>query len=235
MADSSADPAPAVAEGWRRRLRALPVFAGGLPGLGAGTPGEGIPGAGIPGDPLVLTARWLDEAITAGVAAPHVAALATSSPERGPSVRMLIVKDLDASGIWFSTSDRSPKALDLAADPRAALTLYWRELGRQLRLSGPVDAPSAEISAADFRDRSRTARRELLAGDPSRPRVDAEERLAAADRLLDADPEAVAPDWTAYRLRPERAEFWAAQDAGPHRRLLYTRTGEGWRQEELWS
>ncbi|GAB3408381.1 pyridoxal 5'-phosphate synthase [Schumannella luteola] len=216
---------------WRSRLRALPVLTGDLRGLSAGE---------LPPHPLTLLERWLDEAIVAGVAQPHVAALATAGADGAVGNRMLIVKDLTAQGVWFSSSSTSPKGADLAADPRAALTLYWRESGRQVRVTGTVSIPSADVSAHDFRERSVVARREMLVDRQSAPRVDEAEATAlleAAQRRLDADPETVAPAWSAYLLAPERIEFWAAATGRAHDRFSATPDAGGgtWRWQRLWT
>lgn len=219
-------PAP-DSSGWRDRLRALPVLDGDFPDPGLARASD---------DPMPLVATWLDEAIGAGIPAPHVANLATSDSRGRVTARMLIVKDLDADAIWFSSSANSPKGRELAENPRAALTLYWPSLGRQIRLEGPVDAPSAEVSAADFLRRGRVARRELLVDRQSTPRgADADALIAEADARLDADPEVVAPSWTAYRLTPDRVEFWAARTGAAHLRYSHERTADGWRREQLWT
>ncbi|TPW70662.1 pyridoxal 5'-phosphate synthase [Schumannella sp. 10F1B-5-1] len=214
---------------WRRRLRALPVLEGRLDGLDV---------AALPAHPLSLLEEWLSAAIDDGLPQPHVAALATAGADGAVANRMLIVKDLTADAVWFSSSARSPKGVDLAANPRAALTLYWREHGRQVRLSGTVDAPSTEVSAADFRERSTFARREMLVDRQSSPRTDEAEAarlLESAQTALDADPEIVAPSWRAYRLTPDRMEFWAAATGRAHDRVAATRSGETWHWERLWT
>lgn len=211
---------------WRDRLRSLPVIEGDLP----------EPGIDERTDPLEAVARWLGQAIDAGLPGPHVAQLSTADPTGRPGGRTLLVKDLDAEGIWFSSSAESEKGRDLAANPRAALTLAWVPLGREVRLSGPVDAPSAAVSADDFRRRSVLARREMLAGTQSAPRgADADVRVARAGELLERDPEAIDPAWTAYRLRPERVEFWASRPGDAALRIRFDRVGDTWTAQRLWT
>ncbi|TPW75960.1 pyridoxine/pyridoxamine 5'-phosphate oxidase [Schumannella soli] len=214
---------------WRARLRAVPVLSGEMAGLSESE---------LPRHPLSLVERWLDDAIAAGVTQPHVAALATVGASGAVSARMLIVKDLTAEGVWFSSSRNSPKGRDLAAHPQAALTLYWREAGRQIRVTGEVSSPSEEVSAADFRERSVVARREMLVDRQSSPRDDAAQtELARAQRRLDADPDLVAPAWAAYLLAPVRIEFWAAATGRAHDRIVAERrtVGDEWMWQRLWT
>ena len=57
-------------------------------------------------------------------------ALATASPDGMPSVRIVLLKGIDDRGIRFFTNYESRKGRELAANPRAAATLYWQPLRR---------------------------------------------------------------------------------------------------------
>jgi len=133
-----------VSETLRARLRGLPDFPDELPSFDP---------ASAPADPGQLFLSWLDEALAAGVRQPHAFSLATVAPDGAagvPSSRMLILKDLDEDGWQFATARTSRKGRELAANPQAAMNFYWSELGRQVRLVGPVVELSAEASARDW-------------------------------------------------------------------------------------
>ena len=125
----------------RARLRALPSFPENLPHFDPSTASA---------DPLELFMGWLDEALSFGVAAPHVATLATSDATGAVSARTLRLKTIEDGELQFAGSRNSHKGRDLAANPQAALTFYWHERGRQVRFTGPVRELSAEASAADW-------------------------------------------------------------------------------------
>lgn len=224
------DPAePAAGPSWRERLRALPVFGDGLPGFDA---------EAAPDEPMPLLAAWLDEAITAGVSQPHAASIATVDAAGRPSNRTLILKDLTDRGPMFSTLATSPKGRDLASGSPVALLLYWRELGRQVRVTGPAVAGPPEDSARDFRQRHPDARAVVLAGEQSEPMPDAaevERRVAEARQRVDADPELVHEAWRTYLVTPTEVEFWAAAPGREQVRLRYTSTTGAWRRERLWA
>jgi pyridoxamine 5'-phosphate oxidase len=185
--DPLTDPRADPLTGWRTRLRAVPVFDDDLPAFDA---------ASAPEDPLELVAEWLDNAIVAGVPQPHAAAFITVDASGRPSSRTLILKDLNADGLWVATPSTSPAGRDLAANPAAALQVYWPKLGRQIRVEGDAEAGPAAVSRADWEARSPAAR---AATDPA--------------------------TWTAYVLRPARIEFQAAAVSRAHTRLLYERAG----------
>src|SRR5690349_12182282 len=108
-------------------------------------------------DPLEQFRRWYADAGEAGIRAPHAMALATSSGDGSPSLRMVLLKDVDEAGFVFYTGYVSRKARELDANPRAALLFYWDPLGRQVRVEGGVERVSAEESDSYFATRPRGA------------------------------------------------------------------------------
>lgn len=126
------------------RLRSLPTFPADLPTLDP---------SAVPDDPTALLLAWLDEAIATGERQANAMTLTTVNDEGRPANRTLIVKDVDDRGLHFSSSLRSRKAAHLAARPYAGMMFFWRPLGRQLEVSGPVVALDAGTSAADWRQR----------------------------------------------------------------------------------
>ena len=137
--------------GLRERLRALPVLGTDLPGLD--------PDA-APDDPVDLFVAWLEDAVDAGLPAPHAATLSTADAGGRVDARTLILQDVGPDGWSFATRSDSPKGAALAENPHAALTFLWRERGRQVRVRGPVVRLGPEASAADFsRGPSSRARR----------------------------------------------------------------------------
>lgn len=216
-------------DSWRSRLRELPVFSGQLPTFDTDA---------APADPADLLADWLPLALETGVSQPHAMAIATVDAEGAPSVRTLLLKDVTPEGLWFATLANSPKGRDLAGNPRAALLLYWREHGRQIRVTGSVESGSRELARMDFLARHPNARAIATGGRQSEPlpSTDAEYEAAvrAARERIDADPEYVPEEWQAYLLRPVEWEFWQAARERDQLRLRYRREGDGWARDLLW-
>lgn len=120
-----------------------------LRGLGSlkGTP-PSLDLARLPRDPATLFLEWLREAVLAGVEEPHAATLATVGADGLPDARILLVKDVTPTGWAFAGPRASDKAAQLAANPSAALNLWWQPLSRAVRVRGRVvEASPAEIAA----------------------------------------------------------------------------------------
>ncbi len=218
-----------MAETMREILQDLPVFPAELPAFDV---------AGAPPDPVTLFLGWLADAAAARLLGPQVMTLSTADATGRVSARMLICRDVDAGGRWSFASDAdSGKGRDLAANPQAAGTFYWPQLGRQIRLRGPATARDAAASAGDFLARHPGARAAALAGHQSEPLNDPAELDAAVRQgraTVEADPGLVLPSWTLYALTADEAEFWQAVPSGQHLRLRYRRNGEGWDRRRLW-
>jgi len=188
-------------------------------------------------DPVRQFTAWFEEAASAGVSQPEAAALATSSSDGAPSVRMVLVKQAGADGFVFFTNYDSRKGGELTANPRAALLFHWEPFGRQVRIEGPVARTTREESEKYAHSRPRGSQLSALASPQSRP-VETRELLERRVAELDerhAGAEVPLPDhWGGFRVTPETFEFWQHRDNRLHDRLRYTRgTAGGWGIERL--
>ncbi|MFJ6755074.1 pyridoxal 5'-phosphate synthase [Streptomyces sp. NPDC091273] len=213
----------------RSWLRGIEVFAGPLPDF---APEQ------APEDPVRLFLSWLSDAVADRLRDPHAMTLSTVDEAGDPDARVLILKGVDGGGWQFAGHGFSPKGHQLAVHPRAALTFYWPEHGRQVRLRGPVTPGSAQDNAEDFLARSATARAEALLARQSQYLADPAERDQALEKALamvEKEPSLVDSAWTLYTLSPMEVEFWQGAKNRVHTRLRYERTPNGWERLRLWS
>jgi pyridoxamine 5'-phosphate oxidase len=183
-----------------------------------------------PGEPLPLLERWLSAADERGVREPRALALATADARGRPSNRIVLLKQ----AILFAFGAGSRKGRELAANSRAAGTLYWRETLQQIVFEGPVERLSAEESDRLFAERPPAGRAATVAShqgealeDPDGLRREAAE-LARNGGALER-PE----DWGGYRLDPDLVEFWHGSPDRIHRRLLYVKRDGAWTHQRL--
>jgi len=184
-------------------------------------------------DPVARFREWFEAARAAGTEVPEAMTLATADAEGRPSARMVLLKSADERGFTFFTGYESRKGRELAENPRGALVFYWRELGRQVRVEGPVRRLPAEESDAYWQTRPERSRAAAAASRQSEP-IDSRAELEAEFERQVALGDPPRPErWGGYVLEPEAIELWQHRDDSLHERTRYTRARDGWRQELL--
>ncbi len=188
-------------------------------------------------DPIAQFRIWLDDARDAGIRLPEAVALATVDAGGSPSVRHVLLRGLDERGFVFYTNYESRKGRELEANPRAGMAFYWRELDRQVCVSGTVRRTGREESEEYFRTRPREARVGAWASRQSevaRSREELDARYREIDARYPSNEVPLPPNWGGYRLTPEAVEFWKGREHRLHDRFRYTRQPDGgWVIERL--
>lgn len=187
-------------------------------------------------DPIAQFRAWLAEADAVGVPFANAIALATADADGAPSVRHVLLRGVESEGFIFYTNHASRKGRELADNPRAAFTVLWRELDRQVCVRGRVHEIPGEASDAYFATRPREAQIGAWASRQSEALANREELehhlIEATERFTDA--EVPRPSfWGGYLLAPDHVEFWQGRQFRLHDRFGYIRETDDWRIERL--
>ncbi len=188
-------------------------------------------------NPFKQFEQWFQAAREAEPVLPEAVSLATATREGRLSSRMVLLKDFDETGFVFYTNYESRKGIELAENPNAALVFYWRQLERQICITGTVSRVSREESEAYFRTRPRGSQIGALTSSQSQV-VASREVLERRFQQLMAEYEGrevpLPPYWGGYRLSPATIEFWQGRSDRLHDRFLYRRQSGGpWQLERL--
>lgn len=186
-------------------------------------------------DPLEQFQKWLMAAMHAKVNEPTAMNIATVDQNGRPNARIVLLKEVTAEGFVFFTNYHSRKGRSLSLNPHAALTFFWPELERQVRVEGSVQQLPAAESDAYFQSRPYSSRIGAWASEQSSVINSKTELMARAAKLgakyLFNVPRP--PHWGGYLVKPELVEFWQGRPSRLHDRIQYTRQNNLWIKQRL--
>jgi pyridoxamine 5'-phosphate oxidase len=188
-------------------------------------------------DPLAQFNKWWQETINAGIEEPNAMTLATSSADGMPDGRIVLLKGFDEKGFAFYTNYNSTKGQQLLENPRASLVFFWKELERQIRISGLVSLAPGNMSDDYFNSRPLGSRIGAWAS-PQSEMIESREWLEANERRISevwVGKTIPRPGhWGGYVVKPIKIEFWQGRPSRLHDRILYSLQPSGaWKIERL--
>lgn len=188
-------------------------------------------------NPLQQFAKWWQQALEAKLDEVNAMTLATASSDGIPSARIVLLKGVSEDGFVFFTNYKSFKGQQLAENPKACLVFFWKELERQVRITGLVEKVSATESDDYFY--SRPVGSQLgAAASPQSQVVENREWLDEHFKTIKKstkNKKVERPEhWGGYRVKPVIIEFWQGRPSRLHDRLQYTLDESGnWKIERL--
>lgn len=187
-------------------------------------------------DPIEQFTKWWDEAIAAAIDEPNAMTLATASADGFPSARTVLLKGFSAEGFSFFTNYNSYKSQQLAENPKACIVFFWKELERQVRITGLVERLSEVINDNYFQSRPEASQMGAIVS-PQSSVIESREWLHEQFRQLESKPDKLLqrpPHWGGYLVKPVIVEYWQGQPGRMHDRLQYTlMENGGWKLERL--
>ena len=182
-------------------------------------------------DPIQLFKIWMEEAKKSEPNDPNAVALATANKKNYPSLRMVLLKDINKNGFVFYTNLNSQKGNDLKSNPKVAMCFHWKSLLRQIRINGTVKKVSNKIANEYYNSRSYESRIGAWASKQSQELSNRDELINSIKeykkRYNDQKNVPRPSHWSGWNLSPSSIEFWLDGENRIHERLKYTKSKSG--------
>jgi len=188
-------------------------------------------------DLIVEFNEWLDDAGQSETNDPNAMSVATVDAEGEPSLRMVLLKEVDDRGFVFYTNFESQKGSEILDNPKVALGFHWKSLRRAVRINGIAEQVSDEEADAYFQSRARDSRIGAWASQQSRPmdgRFSLEAAVAKYAAKYPVGTVPRPPHWSGFRIVPHRIEFWKDKPFRLHERRQFNKTEDGWTKAILY-
>ena len=188
-------------------------------------------------NPIQQFSKWWDEAVASDIDEVNAMTLATASSDGMPSARIVLLKEYDVNGFTFFTNYNSFKGQQLAENPKACLVFFWKELERQVRITGLIEKISSAASDEYFSSRPQGSQVGAIAS-PQSQVIESREWLDSHYSILEKELHDKKlqrpPHWGGYIVKPVIVEFWQGRPSRLHDRLQYTLEENGnWKIERL--
>src|SRR5687768_692648 len=184
-------------------------------------------------DPVKQFEKWFTEALSADVMEPNAMNLATVNDQGKPSSRIVLLKGLENKRFVFYTNYQSKKGRELENNPACALTFFWPELERQVRIEGVASRVEPSLSDVYFQSRPRESQMGAWASPQSAPiedRAILEQRFGEIEKKFQGQTVLPRPhQWGGYQVEPLQVEFWQGGPGRLHDRIQYVRVDNVWK------
>jgi pyridoxamine 5'-phosphate oxidase len=188
-------------------------------------------------DPVKQFEKWFNEALQAQVLEANAMNLATVGESGRPTSRIVLLKGIEEQEFVFYTNYQSLKGRELEKNPACALTFFWPELERQVRIEGIADRVETNKSEKYFQSRPRASQLGAWASPQSaiiESRLLLEERVLQLEKKFDGKSALPKPQqWGGYKVSPIMIEFWQGRPSRLHDRIQYTKVDGQWKTFRL--
>jgi pyridoxamine 5'-phosphate oxidase len=183
-------------------------------------------------DPAEQFRHWMSQAVEARVPEVQAMNLSTVSSAGQPSSRIVYLREFGEHEFCFYTNFNSRKAKDLEQNPRAAITFFWPQLERQIRIEGMVKKAANAQSDAYYNLRPYDSKLGAWASSQSGAigsREELERKVEEFRKQFPPDKIKRPEHWGGYVVIAEYYEFWQGRKSRLHDRISYSLHRSEWR------
>lgn len=183
-------------------------------------------------NPFLQFSHWFEEAVNAQLLDPYAMHISTVDAAGQPHSRVVYLRNISEEGMIFYTNYNSQKAENISNSNKIAITFFWVELERQIRIEGLVSKVSNELSDKYFAARPRESQIGAWASNQSETigsREELEKQVEFYNEKFKNMEVPRPPYWGGYIVNPVKFEFWQGRPNRLHDRLIYSKTKIDWK------
>jgi len=181
--------------------------------------------------PMDQFTHWWEEAIASNIDEVNAFVLSTIDDKNAPSSRVVLLKGYTPEGFIFFTNYDSNKGKEITANPIVAMNFFWKELERQVRITGTIKKISTEESAEYFHSRPLGSQVGAWASPQSQVianREFLEKNFAENTEKYKEGTVPLPPHWGGYIVHSFKMEFWQGRSSRLHDRIQYSFEKDNW-------
>lgn len=186
--------------------------------------------------PIDQFTQWWQEATSSNIDEVNAFVLSTIDANNTPASRVVLLKGYSSEGFIFFTNYDSDKGKEIEANPHVAMNFFWKELERQIRITGTIKKISTKESEAYFHSRPLGSQIGAWSSPQSQiiPNREFLEKIVAehTEKFKDGNIP-LPPHWGGYRVIPTQIEFWQGRSSRLHDRIRYSFENHHWTKVRL--
>ncbi|MBA3683237.1 MAG: pyridoxamine 5'-phosphate oxidase [Bacteroidetes bacterium] len=187
-------------------------------------------------DPFAQFEKWLQQAVDSKIHEVQAMHLSSVSLENKPSSRIVYLREFEKNTFSFYTNYNSKKAQELLKNPNAAITFFWPDLERQIRIEGTIEKTSVAQSDNYFNQRPYESKIGAWASEQSyllSSRKELEQKVEQLKKQYKPETITRPEFWGGLILKANYYEFWQGRKSRLHDRICYEQENNIWKIKRI--
>lgn len=187
--------------------------------------------------PIELFNKWFNEELNlTTVKIPSACCLSTIGIDGFPNARFVSLKEVTENHFIITGPRTSRKGIEINTNNKAALTFWWTETERQVRIQGTASKISEKLADKYFAERNRESQIVSIISNQGKEIKNIEmliQKYSEAEKQFLNKPLKRPENWGGYLIEPLRVEFLEFKPNRFHERKLFELKNEKWIMKHL--